>query len=129
VGGRLGGHYVLGHVDGRRTADIKSGKRRRFRNVFQFSRRTRSVSGFLKLDSDQWHQPYHCLSGKSHILRAVIPHTWASTNLRELVPEIRSNLEADILGKYFERFFQLGLAPQEKGVSRSLSEYMKSQGY
>jgi hypothetical protein len=35
----------------------------------------------------------------------------------------------DILGKYFERFFQLGLAPQEKGVSRMTSEYLKSQGF
>jgi riboflavin synthase alpha subunit len=46
-----------------------------------------------------------------------------------MVPGDSVNLEVDILGKYFERFFQLGLAPQEKGLSRITSDYLKSQGF
>jgi riboflavin synthase len=60
---------------------------------------------------------------------AVIPHTLESTNLREMAPGDAVNLEVDILGKYLERFFQLGLTPQEKLASRITSDYLKSQGF
>jgi riboflavin synthase len=39
---------------------------------------------------------------------AVIPLTYAETNLRYLVPGSLVNLEGDILGKYVEKFLQPG---------------------
>jgi len=39
----------------------------------------------------------------------------------------RVNLEVDILGKYFERFFQLGL--KQDARSELTAEYLKDQGF
>jgi riboflavin synthase len=39
------------------------------------------------------------------------------------------NLEVDILGKYFERFFYLGLLASEKKDSKLTAEYLRSQGF
>ncbi|HEY9847012.1 MAG TPA: hypothetical protein V6D03_12565, partial [Candidatus Caenarcaniphilales bacterium] len=38
---------------------------------------------------------------------AVIPHSFAMTNLQHLQPGERVNLEADLLGKYTEKFLRL----------------------
>ena len=40
---------------------------------------------------------------------AVIPHTFESTNLNQLIIGDLVNLEVDILGKSFERFFSIGI--------------------
>ncbi len=60
---------------------------------------------------------------------SVIPHTFQSTNLNQLMTGDTVNLEVDILGKYFERFFQLGLSQNQQAGSKFTSEYLKSQGF
>jgi riboflavin synthase len=60
---------------------------------------------------------------------AVIPHTFESTNLGQLAAGDLANIEVDILGKYLERFFQLGIRENEKSGSKLTSEYLKDQGF
>ena len=58
---------------------------------------------------------------------AVIPHTLKSTNLSRLGSGDPVNLEVDILGKYFERYFRLGIA--ERTEPRITVDYLKEQGF
>jgi riboflavin synthase alpha subunit len=39
------------------------------------------------------------------------------------------NIEVDVLGRYFERFFQLGLLQREKPGLGLTSEYLRNQGF
>ncbi len=129
VGGRLGGHFVQGHVDGigRLISKIASGGG--FEMSFDFPRELErylvykgsiAVNGIsLTLSS----------LAKGIFSVAVIPHTFESTNLNQLTIGDIVNLEVDILGKYFERFFQLGLKQNEKGGSKLTSDYLKDQGF
>jgi riboflavin synthase len=129
VGDRLGGHFVLGHVDG----------------IGRMVSRTVSGAGFVmtysfprELERYLVYKGSIAVNGISLTIAsleqaafsvAVIPHTYQSTNLRELGSGDAVNLEVDILGKYFERFFQLGLLSRDKTGSGLTSEYLKSQGF
>ena len=100
VGGRMGGHFVTGHVDyctlvrffGKRGEDLE-----------------------LEIEVPSEHRPYVVMKGSVAIngvsltvagvttdsLRVcLIPHTGAKTNLLDLTPGARVNLETDLLGKY-----------------------------
>jgi riboflavin synthase len=128
VGDRLGGHFVQGHVDGvgRLTSKIRSGEG--WEMSFEFPRELErylvykgsiAVNGIsLTISSLE----------KNSFSVAVIPHTLESTNLNQLGTADLVNLETDILGKYFERFFQLGLIQREK-PSKMTMEYLKDQGF
>ena len=129
VGDRLGGHFVQGHVDG----------------VGRLISRTRSGEGFeVSFDFPRELERYLVYKGSiavngisltiSSLVRgifsvAVIPHTFESTNLGQLIIGDPVNLEVDILGKYFERFFQLGLQRDERSGSKLTSDYLKDQGF
>jgi riboflavin synthase len=116
AGGRIGGHFVLGHVDGvgRLLESRPSGEGRTL--TFAFPRdleRYLVWKGSIAVDGISL--TIAELAAESFSV-AVIPHTLAVTNLRDLAPGDPVNLEVDILGKYFERFFRLGLtaaAPAE----------------
>ena len=129
IGERLGGHFVLGHVDGvgRLLSKTASGAG----SVMAFSypkelerylvyKGSIAVNG-ISLTIASLEQAAFSV--------AVIPHTLESTNLHELASGDAINLEVDVLGKYFERFFQLGLMSREKAGSGFTSEYLKSQGF
>jgi len=128
AGGRLGGHFVLGHVDGVSRLVAKTPSGSGYNVSFNFPRELErylvykgsvSVNG-ISLTIASLEQTTFSV--------AVIPHTLESTNLHSMMPGDSANLEVDILGKYFERFFQLGLAPPHNGP-RITSEYLKSQGF
>jgi riboflavin synthase len=78
VGSKLGGHFVTGHVDG--IGCLRS----------------------LAQTSTSWEMTF------TWFTVAVIPHTFAQTNLFYLKPDSGVNLEGDILGKYVERFLNFG---------------------
>ncbi|MEN9576264.1 MAG: Riboflavin synthase [Verrucomicrobiota bacterium] len=104
VGGRLGGHFVTGHVDGvgRITRWERSGadhvldiaapaEVRRyvvFKGSIAVDGMSLTVAGVTKAGFRLW----------------IIPHTFAVTALRERKVGDAVNLEADLLGKYVERF-------------------------
>lgn len=104
VGGRLGGHFVTGHVDGvgritrweragaDHVLDIAAPKEVRRYVVFKGSIAVDGISltvaGVTKAGFRIW----------------IIPHTFAVTALRARQVGDAVNLEADMLGKYVEQF-------------------------
>lgn len=111
VGQRLGGHYVLGHVDG--------------------VGRIRSVSGLgdawrIEIEYPAAMAPLFIAKGSvavdgisltvneveaSHFWVAVIPETRAKTTLGGRKAGDRVNLEGDVLGKYVLRALETGARP------------------
>ncbi len=115
VGGKLGGHFVTGHVDGlgelESAVELATSWEMTFRtgdpNVSNYVLRKGSVAinGISLTIAD-------CDAVGSWFKVAVIPHTYEMTNLSFLQPGSRVNLEGDILGKYVEKFL---LSPKSAG--------------
>lgn len=112
---RLGGHFVLGHVDGT-VRLVKSAPEGEFR-VLRFEApapllRYVVEKGSVALDGISLTVASLEAGGFSV---AVIPHTLERTNLLGRRSGERINLEVDILGKYVEHL--LGGKPAGEGVS------------
>ncbi len=103
---RLGGHFVLGHVD--TTGKVSS--------VVQLN-----GSYELRINFDSKYDKYiiHvgsiCINGVSLTVAekgrgwlkvAIIPHTWANTTLEDLKTNSEVNLEFDVLGKYILNYIE-----------------------
>ena len=123
----MGGHFVLGHVDGAGNllSKVPSGDG----CVLSF-RFPRDLARYLVLKGsvavDGISLTIAALEQES-FSAAIIPHSLEVTNLKTLRTGDEVNLEVDILGKYFERFFQLGLLQKRtEGLS---FEYLKDQGF
>jgi riboflavin synthase len=126
VGGRLGGHMVQGHVDG--VGSLVSSAHSGVGQVMEFSF-PRELERYLV------HKGSIAVDGISLTIAsldrqffrvAVIPHTLRATNLQYLKTGDPVNLEVDLLAKYFERFFQLGL--MESRPSRSAIDLLWEEG-
>jgi riboflavin synthase len=114
---RLGGHIVQGHVDARGrflSAEEHGGSWTvRFAYpqdvarylVFKGSIAVEGISLTIAALTEE------------HFEIAVIPKTWAATNLSRLRPGDEVNLEADIIAKYVERM--LAFAPPRKDEQQS----------
>lgn len=128
LGDRLGGHIVQGHVDGVGKLISKTRSGEGWEMSFEFPRdleRYLVYKGSIAVDGISLTISF---LGKNAFSVAVIPHTLDSTNLNQLGIGGLVNLEVDILGKYFERFFQLGLIQGEKSTKLTV-EYLKDQGF
>lgn len=103
VGGRLGGHFVSGHVDGiaMLTARGREGNsiRLTFRLPAELSRYL-VVKGSVAVDGISL--TVNRVAPDSFDL-VVIPHTLERTTLRQIRTGDAVNLEVDLLGKYVER--------------------------
>lgn len=107
VGSKIGGHFVTGHVDGLGQLD----RAERTANAWEISFRDVSpavaryivakgsiaVNGISLTVAD-------CSDAGDWFSTAVIPVTYADTNLQHLKPGDYVNLEGDVLGKYVEKF-------------------------
>ncbi len=127
AGSPMGGHFVLGHVDGvgKLLSSVPSGGG--VEMTFGFPReldRYLVFKGSIAVDGISL---TIALLEEASFRVAVIPHTLGNTNLKHLRPGDPVNLEVDILGKYFERFHHLGLL--EKENPKLSVEYLKEQGY
>ncbi|MEO0988246.1 MAG: riboflavin synthase, partial [Cyanobacteria bacterium J06639_14] len=61
---------------------------------------------------------------------AVIPVTYAETNLQHLQPDQAVNLEGDILGKYAEKFLNLGPAKAVNASEQDVTlDFLAEHGY
>jgi riboflavin synthase len=129
VGDRLGGHIMQGHVDGvgRLISKVRSGDG--WEISFDFPREIERYLVYKGSISVNGISLTIASLSKGVFSVAVIPHTFESTNLNRLAAGDLVNLEVDILGKYIERFFQLGIQQTEKGASGLTSEYLKEQGF
>jgi len=118
----LGGHFVLGHVDttGRVTqlAPEAAGSGSWTYGVevpqdfarYVVSKGSITIDG-ISLTVARWH-PH------SRVVEiAVIPYTYEHTNIRERKPGDAVNVEADILGKYVERYLEARNAPPPSNIS------------
>jgi riboflavin synthase len=114
---RLGGHIVQGHVDGRGrflsaeehggswTVRIAYPPEMARYLVFKGSIAVEGISLTVAGLTNEYFEI------------AVIPKTWAATNLSSLRAADEVNLEADIIAKYVERM--LAVAPEAKGENQS----------
>jgi riboflavin synthase len=134
--GRLGGHIMQGHVDdvGQMISRTPSGGG--FEISFSFPRALERYLVYKGSIAINGISLTIASLGKENFSASVIPHTLSATNLGELAPGDPVNLETDILGKYFERYFQLGLAGSPEnmtetrnGESKLTVEYLREQGF
>ncbi len=106
LNGRLDGHMVQGHVD---TTALCVGRENRdgswlyrfefpesFRNLI-IEKGSIAVNGVSLTCFDVSNDAFSV---------AVIPYTFENTNIRELVPGSRVNIEFDLIGKYLERMIR-----------------------
>jgi riboflavin synthase len=113
VGGKIGGHFVTGHIDGigrlvSSTATATSWEMRfsaprdrteqwsNYLSRYLVSKGSIAVNGISLTIAD-------CDREGTWFTVAVIPHTYSQTNLSQIQPDELVNLEADILGKYVEK--------------------------
>ena len=100
LGDRLGGHWVQGHVDG--LLEVSGIER---------VQETCYLATTLPIDARDWIVPRGSVAlngvsltvldlGPDSFRVAIIPHTWATTNLSRLVSGARVHVEYDILAKY-----------------------------
>lgn len=126
TGARLGGHFVQGHVDGvGRVGHLKAEGENWWLGVRvpEDLRRYVAEKGSLAVDGvsltvARWND------GVADF--AIIPHTYANTNLREIATGDSVNLECDILAKYVESLMK-GRA--EVAASRWTIEKLTEQGF
>jgi riboflavin synthase len=107
VGSKLGGHFVTGHVDGIGTFQSALQTATSWEMTFQVQsdavaryilpKGSIAVNGISLTIAD-------CAPDGAWFRVAVIPHTYAETNLCHLKPGDWVNLEGDLLGKYVEKF-------------------------
>ena len=116
---RLGGHLVLGHVDGLgavvATQPLGDATRIEFEappSVMEFV----IEKGSITVDGVSL-TVNGCDSQRFDVV--IIPHTADSTKLGELRPGTRVNLEADVIGKYVKKFVH---PTADGGIDRELFE-------
>ncbi|GIW05241.1 MAG: riboflavin synthase subunit alpha [Dehalococcoidia bacterium] len=108
--GRIGGHFVQGHVDGTATVEalvpVGNEVLARFRVAPAISRYIVN-KGFIALDGVSLTVVE---AGADWFTIALIPHTREVTTLGVRREGDRVNVEVDILGKYVERFVEARVA-------------------
>jgi riboflavin synthase len=114
VGGKLGGHFVTGHVDGLGALKSSHSTATSWEMTFTtdspavaryiLNKGSIAINGISLTVAD-------CNDRGDWFMAAVIPHTYAETNLCHLTPGSIVNLEGDILGKYVEKFMRSGTPP------------------
>jgi len=122
VGDRLGGHLVLGHVDGvgeiMSVNDVGEAREVLVRSPEEVHRYL-VVKGSVAVDGISL--TVNRVDGDVFGV-TLIPHTTGATTLAHKRPGSRVNLEADIIGKYVERFVK----SREGGVTM---DFLKEHGY
>lgn len=138
VGGKIGGHFVTGHVDGIGLLKASRATEKAWEMTFAappdllelwqkrigrylISKGSIAVNGISLTVAD-------CDSQGNWFTAAVIPHTYAETNLCHLQIGDRVNLESDILGKYVERLMTPHLG--DTSVQENISiDFLAEHGY
>ena len=138
MGSKIGGHFVTGHIDGigclksaTSTATswsikfgMPTGMDEQWRDRvgrYLISKGSIAVNGISLTIAE-------CANDASWFSAAVIPHTYAETNLSYLQPGNLVNLESDILGKYVDRLVSHRLPNNKQTKDISLS-FLAEHGY
>jgi riboflavin synthase len=139
VGGKIGGHFVTGHIDGigrlvstkatatswemRFAAPVSlTAQWSNYLSRYLVSKGSIAINGVSLTIAD-------CDPDGNWFTVAVIPHTYAQTNLSQLRPDEWVNLEADILGKYVEKLTMI--APTNHSNEREIitPDFLAANGY
>lgn len=115
---RLGGHLVLGHVDGVGTVrrlDAAAGD-----TVLEVAppaelARYLAAKGCVAVDGISLTLVEVAADGTFTI--AIIPHTLAHTTLSQVLAGARVNLEIDVVARYVERLLEAGRSPIPGGLT------------
>jgi riboflavin synthase len=114
AGKELGGHFVLGHVDGvGRVTQLQAEGENWWYGVEVPQEVARYVvpKGSITIDGIS----LTVANWRDGIIEiAVIPYTYAHTNLRDRKRDDAVNLEGDVLGKYIERHLQARAAVSQQ---------------
>jgi riboflavin synthase len=122
LGARFGGHIVQGHVDG--VGEVMSITPEGEAEIWEF----RVPEAVLRYAVEKGSA---CVDGisitiasikESSFTVSILPQTKEATNLRNLVPGDRVNLEADIIGKYVERLLRPRLGDNLQISERSVGD-------
>jgi riboflavin synthase len=115
VGSKLGGHFVTGHIDGvgylEAAVQTENAWEMSFRVPDPKISRYIVPKGSIAVNGVSL-TVAACDAMGAWFKVAVIPLTYAETNLQDLQPGSPVNLEGDVLGKYVEKFLRLGQTPQ-----------------
>ena len=139
VGGKIGGHFVTGHIDGigrlvsskatatswemRFAAPESLGEQWvNYVSRYLVSKGSIAINGVSLTIAD-------CAPDGDWFTVAVIPHTYSNTNLAQLQPNEWVNLEADILGKYVEKL--MGSTQNTHSRKREIitPDFLAANGY
>ena len=139
VGGKIGGHFVTGHIDGigrlvssKSTAtswemrfaapEAMTEQWSQYVSRYLVSKGSIAINGVSLTIAD-------CAPNGDWFTVAVIPHTYAQTNLAQLQPNEWVNLEADILGKYVEKL--MGSTQNSSSRHREIitPDFLAANGY
>ncbi len=129
AGKEFGGHFVLGHVDGTgRVTHLQPEGENWWLGVEVPEEFARYIvpKGSITIDGisltvARWHNRIAEI--------AVIPYTYAHTNLSHRKPGDAVNLEGDILGKYVERHLNARSATPASSNSNLTLEKLIAQGF
>ncbi len=136
LGGRMGGHIVSGHVDGRIRLTEKRPFGEALKLAFSFPTtlaRYVAPKGSVAVDGVSL-----TVNGASHeeFDLVVVPHTLGATLLGDLALGHEANLEVDVLARYVARFLETAHLPSEEsapggsgGSDESLIAKLKAAGY
>lgn len=141
VGSKIGGHFVTGHIDGRGMLETVEEAANAWELHFKVkdTRVARYIvpKGSIAVNGISLTVAACSQSGDGFTV-AVIPVTYAETNLQYLVSGSLVNLEGDVLGKYVEKFVgqqdisdnDASLEYSTASVGESLSlEFLTEHGY
>ena len=127
AGAPLGGHVVQGHVDGTGTLvaldpinPAAPGTDYRLRITIP-NALTRYVVEKGSITIEGISLTVAAITG-TQVEVAIIPHTYAATSLRTLIPGSPLNIEVDVLGKYAERI-------QHPDAFHLTEQYLIANGY
>lgn len=129
VGSKLGGHFVMGHVDGvgslQALEQTATSWEMSFKTTEAIARYivpkgSIAINGVSLTIAD--YEP-----AQNWFKAAVIPHTYEYTNLRDLLPGSLVNLEADILGKYVEKL--IGFNRSHSAPEELTAAFLAENGY
>jgi riboflavin synthase len=109
---RLGGHFVLGHVDAvtEVSAIRREGDSYWMEFALPFALRAYVIpKGSVSLDGISLTL---ASLGDQDFGVQIVPHTWSHTTLSDLILGAAVNMEADVLGKYVSRMMSLQHLPE-----------------
>lgn len=130
LSGRLGGHLVLGHVDG--LGELQKKYNEGNAVIYHF----RAPDSLTKYLIDKGSIGINGVSLTVNSTNddgfnvAIIPHTQEKTNFPSYQPGDLVNLEADIIGKYVYRFLTKGKSQTREGLTSGIDlETLLSAGF